>query len=55
MLVLSLYKEDYLQILEYVSFLLHSCCGKWEGLDPVDRFNQTNWMDVICCHFIWPS
>ena len=31
MLVLNLYKEDYLQIFKYVSFWFHGCCGKWEG------------------------
>ena len=27
LLVLSLYKEDYLQIFKCVSFWLHGCCG----------------------------
>ena len=27
LLVLSLYKEDYLQIFEYVSFWIHGCHG----------------------------
>ena len=27
LLVLSLYKEDYLQIFKFVSFWLHGCCG----------------------------
>ena len=31
MLVLSLYKEDYLLISKCVFFWLHGSCGKWEG------------------------
>ena len=30
-----------LHILIFVVFLLHSFCGKWEGWDPVHRFNHT--------------
>ena len=33
LLVLGPYKEDYLQILKYVSFCLHIPCGKWESYD----------------------
>ena len=55
LLVLGLYKEDYLQIFKCVSFWLHGFCGKWEGWDPVNRFNHTNRMDVVRCHFNWPS
>ena len=43
----SVYKEDYLQIFKCVSFWLHSCCGKWAGWDPVNRFNHTSWVAII--------
>ena len=41
-----LYKEVYLQIFECVSFLLHTCCGEWEGWarKPV---NHASWMTVV--------
>ena len=38
--------EDYLQIFKSVAFWLHSLCGYWEGLDPINRFNNTSWMAV---------
>ena len=47
LLVLGLYKEDYLQIFKYVSFWLHGFCGKWEGWDPVNRFNHTSWVAIV--------
>ena len=47
LLVLGLYKEDYLQIFNFVSFYLHSFCDKWEGWDPVNRLNHTSWMAII--------
>ena len=31
LLVCSLYKEIYLQMLKRVSLRLHGCCGEWEG------------------------
>ena len=43
----GLYKEDYLQILKCVSFSLHSCCVKWEGWVPVNRFNHTSWVAIV--------
>ena len=30
-----------------MSFWLHSFCSKWEGLDPVNRFNQTSWEAAV--------
>ena len=38
LLVLGLYKEDYLRIFKCLSFLLHMFCGKLEGWDPANRF-----------------
>ena len=46
-MVLGLYKEDYLQIFNCVSFYLHSFCGYSEGLGPVNRFNHTSGMAII--------
>ena len=48
LLVLGLYKEDYLQIFKCVSFCLHSICSKWDGWDPVKRFNHTSWVRNRC-------
>ena len=47
LLVLGLYKEDYLQIFKCASFLLHSFCGKWQGWDPVTWFNSASWKTVV--------
>ena len=47
MLVLSLYKDNYLHIFKFASFWLHSFCGYWEGWVPVDRLNYTSWMTVV--------
>ena len=47
LLVLSLYKEDYLQIFKCVSFWYHGRCVSWEGWDPVNRFNHTSWMAIV--------
>ena len=47
LLVFGLYKEDYLQIFKCVSFWLHSFRGKLDGLDPINRFNHTSWVDVV--------
>ena len=45
LLILSLYKKDYLQFFfKSVSFWLHNCCGWWEGWAPVNRFNHTRWV-----------
>ena len=33
--------------LKCVSFWLHSFCGKWEGWDPVNRFNYTSWVAIV--------
>ena len=52
LLVLSLHKEDYLQIFKCVSFWLHGFCSQWEGWVPVNQVNHTNRMDVVCCHLI---
>ena len=30
-----------------VSFWLHGFCGKWEGLDPVNRFYHTDWVAIV--------
>ena len=46
LLVCCLYKEVYLQIYKCVSFLLHGCCGKWEGLAR-KPLNHTSWVDVV--------
>ena len=46
-LILGFYKEDYFHIFKWVSFWLHSLCGKWEGWDPVNQFNHTSWVDVV--------
>ena len=51
-LVLSLHKEDYLQIFKCVSFWLHGFCSEWEGWVPVNRFNHISWM---ACYSNWPS
>ena len=53
-LAVGLHKEDYLQIFKYVPFWLHSFCGKWEGWVPVNRFNHTTCMDVVCYLCNWP-
>ena len=29
------------------AFLLHSFCGKWGGLDPVNRFTNTSWHTLV--------
>ena len=47
LLVLSLYKEDYLQIFKCVSFWLHGYCGKWEGWAIVNRFNHTSLVTTV--------
>ena len=47
LLVLGLYKEDYLHIFKCVSFLLHGFCGLWEGWDPVNRFNHNNLVAIV--------
>ena len=46
LLVLGLYKEEYLQVFKCVSFKLHSFCSLWEYWDPVNRFNQTSLVAV---------
>ena len=45
LLVLRLYKEDYLHIFKCVSFWLHGCCGWWNGSALVNRFNHTSGVD----------
>ena len=40
-------KEDVLQIFKCVSFKWHGFCGKWEGCDPVNRFNHTSFVAVV--------
>ena len=47
LLVLSFFKEDYLQIFKFVSFWLHGYCGKWEGWALVNRFNNTSWVTAV--------
>ena len=47
LLVLSLYKEDYLHIFKCVSFWSRDCCGYWEGWALVNRFIPISWMAVI--------
>ena len=47
LLVLSLYKEDYLQILNVCPFYFNFFCSSWEGFVPVNRFNHTSWMTVV--------
>ena len=47
LLVLSLYKEDYLQSFKCVSFWLHGFCGSWEGWAFVNRFNNTSGVTVV--------
>ena len=47
LLVFSLYKEDYLQLLKCMSFWLHGCCIGWEGWDPGNRFNYTSWVAIV--------
>ena len=42
LLVLSLHKEDYLQIFKCVSFWLHGCFGNMEGWELVNRFKYTS-------------
>ena len=41
MLVLGLYKEDYLQIFKCVSFWLLRFCCYWENWDSVSGYNQS--------------
>ena len=48
LLFLGLYKEDYLQIFNCVSFWLHGCCGNLEGWALVNRFNHTDCVDDVC-------
>ena len=40
-LVLSLYKEDYLQCLKCEFFWLHGFCGQWEEWVSINRFKHT--------------
>ena len=40
-------KEDYFQNVKYVSFWLHAFCGKWEGWDPVKRFNHASFLAIF--------
>ena len=47
LLVLGLYKEDYLQIFKFVSFCLHGFCNKWESWDPVNRLNHTSLVAIV--------
>ena len=47
LLVLGLYKEDNLQSFKCVSFWLHGFLGKWEGWDPVNRFDHTSWVAFV--------
>ena len=47
LLVLSLYKEAYLQNSKCVSFWLHGFCCSWEGWALVYRFDNTNWFTVV--------
>ena len=47
LLVLSLYKEDYLQFFKCVSFWLQGCCSWWEGWSLVNRFNHTSCVAVV--------
>ena len=47
LLALSLYKDDYLQIFQCVSFWLHGCCGYWEGWALVNQFNHTSGVSVV--------
>ena len=30
-----------------VPSIIYNCCGEWEGLAPVNRFNHTNWLAVV--------
>ena len=39
--------EDYLQIFKCVSNWLHSFCGKWYFIDPINRFNHTSWVAIV--------
>ena len=34
-------------LFEFVSVWLHRLCGKWEGLDPVNRFNLISLMTLV--------
>ena len=45
MLVISLYKEDYLQVLHMCSLIIR--CGYCDGCVPVNRFNNTSGMTVV--------
>ena len=47
LLVLSLYKEEYLKVFKRVSVWLHSCCGKWEGWALVNRLSPTSGSTVV--------
>ena len=47
LLGLSLYKEEYLQIVQCLSFWLHGFFSYWEGWVPVNRLNHTSWMTVV--------
>ena len=46
MLVLGVYKEDYLQIFKWVSFLSHTFCSSWEVWNLIIGFNHTSWIAV---------
>ena len=52
MLVVCLYKDDYLHIFKGLSFWFNGCCGEKEGLfrKPV---NHTNWMTAIQPKVLW--
>ena len=45
LLVLGLYKDDYLDMFKYVSFLLHSFCDYLGRLR--NQFNNTSWVTVV--------
>ena len=43
LLLVGLYKEDYLEIHLYMSLLWHSFCGSWEGWDPLTSLTTPVW------------
>ena len=49
LLVLDLYKEDYLQIFKCVEcpFDCAAFCGQWEGWNPINRFKATSWVAAV--------
>ena len=47
LLVLSLYKEDYIQFFKICFLLIARLLRKWDGWALINRFNHTSWVVVV--------